>query len=223
MMFGSIMCLQILAHLPLANINLPANTQQSFEIIISIVSFDYFPLTDVVDFGFTETEPQSDKFELLGYETSNFIEGMGSIMLFFWAWFIYIILVALISCKRRRLQLKQKHKYFDAMKAWDSCLNFLQGTFFEAMVCVSVSMKQFAIFDFLNSSDKFSMVNHLLVTIIMVLFVGLITFFTLFRLPKLAELYDHTYRQKKKEHLNKARQTFKDNLKTHRANLGGTK
>ena len=33
-LFGSIMSLQILAHLPLANINLPANAMQSFDIMV---------------------------------------------------------------------------------------------------------------------------------------------------------------------------------------------
>ena len=80
------------------------------------------------------------------------------------------------------------------MKAWDSCLGFMLGTFFETMVCVSVSMRSFEMFDFLNHSDKFSLVNHMLVTIITVLFVGIITFFTLFRLPKLADFYDHSHK-----------------------------
>ena len=70
--------------------------------MINVVSFDYFPLTDVINFGFTETEPWSDKFELLGYETINFIEGMGSILLFIWIGFIYIILVSVVWFKRRR-------------------------------------------------------------------------------------------------------------------------
>lgn len=42
MLFGSIVVIQILAHLPLADIYLPANAQQQFDIMISIVSFDYF-------------------------------------------------------------------------------------------------------------------------------------------------------------------------------------
>ena len=99
------------------------------------------------------------------------------------------------------------------MKAWYSCLNFIQGTFFEAIVCVSVSTRSFDIFEYLNASDKFSIVNQLIITIIMVIFVGFIIFFTFLRLPQLADLYDHEYRQKKKDHLDKARQLFKDNLK----------
>ena len=84
MLYGQIVSLQILAHLPLVNIQIPANTQQAFEIMIKIVSFDYFPIHDIFDFGFSETEPWSQNFENLGYETINYIEGMGSINLFVW-------------------------------------------------------------------------------------------------------------------------------------------
>ena len=42
--FSSIISLQILAHLPLANITLPANALECFDIMVKIVSFDYFPI-----------------------------------------------------------------------------------------------------------------------------------------------------------------------------------
>ena len=167
--------------------------------MIEVVSFDYFPLTDYFDFGFTATEPWSDKFELLRYETINFIENMGSIILFIWIGFVYLLLVALVSFLRRRLNWK--HKYFDSMKAWYSSLEFMQGTFFEILVCVSVSMKTFGFFDYLNPADKFSIANHLLVLVLTVLFMGMITYFTLFRLPKLAALYEYEHRIKKKKNI----------------------
>ena len=62
---GSIVALQILAHFPLINVALPANARQSFDIMVNIVSFDYFPLTEIVDMGFTPTEPWSETFAYL--------------------------------------------------------------------------------------------------------------------------------------------------------------
>ena len=165
--------------------------------MIDVVSFDYFPLTDVINFGFTATEPWSDKFELLGYETVNFIEGMGSIMLLWWIGFVYLLVVAFVSYLRRRLNCQQrKYKWFDAWKAWDTCISFMQGTFFEVLVCVSVSMRSLALFDYLNYQDKFSIANHMLVTVSLVLFAGNITYFTFFRLPKLAALCAYEHRNK---------------------------
>lgn len=159
--FSSIVSLQILAHLPLANIQIPANAQQSFDIMIDVVSFDLFQLTDYVDFGFTETEPWSSKFEELGYETVNFMEGMGSIILFLWIGLIYLTIVAIVALVRRKTACKFKPSWFRTMRAVDRTLGFLQGTFFETMVCTSVSMRSFEYFQYLNAADKFSIANHI--------------------------------------------------------------
>ena len=42
MLFSSIISIQILAHFALADIYLPANAKQSFDIMVSAVSFDIF-------------------------------------------------------------------------------------------------------------------------------------------------------------------------------------
>lgn len=70
---------------------------QVFSILISVVSFDYFPLTDLVDFGFTETEPWNIRFSWLGYETTNFVEGMGSLIVFASIGVVYALFVVLMS------------------------------------------------------------------------------------------------------------------------------
>ena len=82
-LFGSIIMIQILAHLPLAsNLVLPANVLQTFDIMIGIVSFDFFQPTDYFDVGFTEMPYWSPNFDMLGYGSVNFVEGMGSIIVF---------------------------------------------------------------------------------------------------------------------------------------------
>ena len=61
-----------------------------------IVSFDYFEVSNIIDFGFTETRPWSENFGKLGYDSINFIEGMGSISLFFSLGIIWTILVLIL-------------------------------------------------------------------------------------------------------------------------------
>ena len=58
-LMGSIIIFQILAHMPLADIILPANAFEKFEIMVEVVSFDFFAITEYVDIGLTETEPWS--------------------------------------------------------------------------------------------------------------------------------------------------------------------
>ena len=82
MVFGSILVVQIMAHLPLTDIYLPANVLQTFQVIISVVSFDYFAPFNYLDAGFTEVWPYSSNFEWIGYQSVNFLLGIGSIGIF---------------------------------------------------------------------------------------------------------------------------------------------
>ena len=45
--------------------------------------FDFIPLTDIVAFDFTETDPINSNFDWLGYSSINTIELLGSLLLFF--------------------------------------------------------------------------------------------------------------------------------------------
>ena len=98
-LFGAIVMIQILAHLPLAQMaELPATASESFEIMQSIVSFDYFQPTDYITIDFTETAPWSEKFDTLGYGSINFVDGMGSILVFCIILVLYAIITAIFSC-----------------------------------------------------------------------------------------------------------------------------
>ena len=79
--WGGINAVQIIAHLPLNNINFPLNAQTFYYFLTEIVSFDLLSPFDHFDFGFTETQPYHSSYEWLGYETSNFFENLGSIAL----------------------------------------------------------------------------------------------------------------------------------------------
>ena len=53
-LLGSILVVQILAHTPLGDIKLPANLLQTYRVMLSFVSFDYFPPFEYIDVNFTE-------------------------------------------------------------------------------------------------------------------------------------------------------------------------
>ena len=98
--------------MPLANIFLPANTRQYFEILMEIVSFDYFPLTEVIDFGFTKTDPWSKNFEWLSYESINFMENMGSISLWICIGLLFALFVLILAAFKVNLRYKWVKKLF---------------------------------------------------------------------------------------------------------------
>ena len=185
-LFGSIIALQIIGHLPLQNVQLPAKSIQIFELVVQIVSFDYFPFTEVWDLGFTPTAPWSEQFVFLEYETVNFIEGLGSIMIFFWLGAIYLIMVLIAKVlNKQSCCCKKVPNSFSPLYAWYTSLDFLQGIFFEVMICLSVGFKMIEYRDYLNSADYISIYNQLAVFLIMIFFIGLITYFTYRVIPKL--------------------------------------
>ena len=212
-----------MAHAPLANIILPASAENSFDTMIDVVSFDYFPLTDVINFGFTPTEPWSSSFEYLGYETVNFIEGMGSILLCMWIGLVYILIVALLVCCRAKVGNNRCRGCLTPFTAFSTAIGFMLGTFFEVLVCLSVSMSMFEIWEFLNASDKFSIANQLVVVIPVVAVTLYGAFFALFRAPKLVALRKFEKLEKNKENLDSIRQNFKQTVKEKAANIENPK
>lgn len=79
--WGAINSLQIMAYLCLNNVPLPYLSFNLFDQLIKVVTFDVFPFTDYITFGFTKTAPFNDKFKWLGYSSSNPIENLGSVVI----------------------------------------------------------------------------------------------------------------------------------------------
>ena len=93
--WGAINSFSILAHMPLIKVSLPGSCFFIFDLLILFVTFDFFPIADIFDFGYTITDPWNDRFEWTGYGSVNFVENMGSLILFlsvilgrFTVWFL---------------------------------------------------------------------------------------------------------------------------------------
>ena len=53
-----------------------------FDIMIQFVSFDFFSPAVYIDFGFSATPAWTERFAWVGYNSVNFVENMGSILVF---------------------------------------------------------------------------------------------------------------------------------------------
>ena len=99
--------IQLVVHLPLFNVTIPANAMILFNELQLVVSFDYL---DKIypeyarDMHLTETEPLNVRFERLGYEERNIIANMGSIIFLlaftFLKTFTTVIIALLCRCKK---------------------------------------------------------------------------------------------------------------------------
>ena len=183
--------IQILAHLPLADIHFSANVHQAFQFLISFVSFDFFPPYEYINVTFREVESWSPRFEWLGYDSIIFLEGLGSIFIFAVIVFILLLITLLfklinISCPCRWLKEK-----FNVAKVWLTTVRFIDGTFFEIVVCISISLN-FIPFteegDLLNDTDEFSINSAYIFALAIFAYVVFFVYFQLCKAKQMVEI-----------------------------------
>lgn len=144
-----------------------------------IVSFDYFQPTEFVAVDFTETPPWSDAFDELGYGSINFVEGMGSIIIFCFFQVVYAIITAMFSIFRCGCCCKRAKETFTMKQVSDSSLNLIHGTFFEMLVCVSCSMFIFKYEQFFTTADWVSIYLQFTFAACLAFYILFITYFTI--------------------------------------------
>ena len=76
------------------------------------------------------------------------------------------------------------------------------------MVSISISMRMFSLWPYLNTIDKFSVANMLVVLLLMALFIGLVAFFAIVRAKQLVILKSSNKDEKHKEVIDTVRQNF---------------
>ena len=120
--------LQLIAHLPLFSISLPAVTLSFFKELQFVVGFDWFENYNnevlKLSFGITETEPYNLRFKSIGFDEHNILINAGCLM-FFLCFVVIKILVALgVSIFRCRCK-KEKGKKRMVSRSMNSKLSLI--------------------------------------------------------------------------------------------------
>ena len=171
--------------MPLANIFIPANTRQYFNIMMDIVSFDYFPLTEVIDFGFTKTDPWSKNFEWLSYDSINFMESMGSISLWIFIGLLFALVVFILSAFKINMRYKWIKKLFAPISLGKAAITAMQGTLFEIMISASIGVMIFELHEYWNIADKMCVAFQIFVSLMVVAFFGFVIFYSSCKIRKI--------------------------------------
>ena len=84
--------LQLILHVPLFTILLPPNVMSFFQALINVVSMDFFDFSPKLQAIFSlpddsTYEAYNDRFDLLGYSTTNTIYNLG-MPLFYLMWYV---------------------------------------------------------------------------------------------------------------------------------------
>ena len=172
-LFGMVKSLQITVFIALLSVPFSAETQAIFVVLLACVTYDFLPITDIYDFGFTETDPWNPRFESLGYGSSNFIDSLGSITVFI-CYLLFRILFSLIiyGCCFSKMQQTWIGRRFKPDTLKSDAIRFVLETFIELLI------SSLLIFNYVNKTnlslaDKISIsfqIGGLLTCVLYVLF-----------------------------------------------------
>ena len=116
-----------------------------------MISFDYFPPFEYIAVDFTEVGSWSPNFEWLGYDSVNFLEGLGSIAILASILLLRVVISLMLkTCKRKSRPCTCCEKIFSGSAVWMSSLTFIHATFFEIVVSASISMRMLLFVDHLS-------------------------------------------------------------------------
>lgn len=125
---------------------------------------------------------------MLGYESVNFLEGLGSIGIFAFLQFLTIIVAFFLRVLSIKCPCKWGQKTFSSSAVWSSTLTFVHGTFFEILVCVSISMSMVRFWDFYKSADHTSISISIVFLILLAAYLGFVAYFAVYKSHQMATL-----------------------------------
>lgn len=183
-LFSSINSLQITAHLPLINITFSSSSYFIFDILISFVVFDFLPM-DLLHFGFTQTEHWSEQFSWLGYDSGNYVELMGSLIVFFLLIVLqgfFILTLGNVSYCKKYPKLQ---KYLDTSAFKLGVVVYFYEALLELILCGVTGFKLWEIRSIWTRADKIAFGFLIVMNLCLIVFMGFLFHFLCCRLPKL--------------------------------------
>ena len=132
-MLGSIKNLQVIVHLVLLGVIVPANTAIFFSSLFKMIAFDPIEVGFMIDplFNLREIDEALDAaFEALGYESAYFITNMGSLIMVIFIQMILIPMHLSVWCCKPCCKRASRYSGNQLGKCyWNGILAFIDGTF----------------------------------------------------------------------------------------------
>ena len=109
---------------------------------------------------------------------------MGSILLVG----LFTAIIGMLSLLLTILRCKIKCQSLQPNEVLQSSVIFMMGTFFENLVCISISMQMLTYYEVLNSADKMSIAFQFIFLVAVAVFIVYVTYFALVVSPKIVML-----------------------------------
>lgn len=177
--------------------------------MISVVSFDFFSLSDYFDFEMLETEPWSPNFAFLLYGSVNFIEGAGSILIVGLLTIILGLLAILSKIFSCKIPCKRLESVLQPSNVVPTITLFCIGTFFEILVCISISMRMLDLYEYFSWTDHLSVAFQFTFLVAIIVFIAFVIYFTFKMAPQLVTMTNGNNIRARQDKLKVIRQNFK--------------
>jgi len=197
MLFSMVGSLQYILYLSVLNTNFPGNANLVFKHLMTVMSFDLIP--DFVMAPWyervsknTNQEDISDKFnqrfEQMGFKTSNWVVNLGSATVFFF-WMIALMIIlpvftktALLDRCRPGRRLKSTLRRTEQSLRWNQMMRFFIEMSFELSLVCAIRVKTYEKF---SKNERFFTYSAVTILVALVAFTYLISIFLVDNRPYL--------------------------------------
>jgi len=142
--FDVVKSTQILLHLLLINVSIPATTSTFFIQLIALMTYKIFdPSSFFIDYlNLEELEPLTDQYDLLGYQSLYVILNLGSVcfslFLPYLIWALMYLVINHLIIKYKTFAEKVTNYFF-----FDKAFAYLNETYFLLAMCASINLHYF--------------------------------------------------------------------------------
>jgi len=110
LLWGMVNTLQLVIHMNMLSVMMPANVQFFFSFIVNIVNFKIIPTKDIINkiVGAKDKLKESDvspEFQQTGYESTNLMQNLGLLLLAFIGLACLIALVLLLRLLAKKFEM----------------------------------------------------------------------------------------------------------------------
>eukprot|EP00347_Sterkiella_histriomuscorum_P006189 403353719 len=142
-LWGMINGFQLISHMPLMAINIPASTQAFFQFVVEISSFQFIN-TDVIDDKIFEIDefslkPFNNYFDQMNFESTNVVKNLGFLLIMFIFAIIMIIFTMMLKLYQFHTPIMTKLKDFLERTF---LFNFITRLFIEAQLPLTSQYQQ---------------------------------------------------------------------------------
>ena len=166
---------------------IPGEGYLFFETLAAIVEFDLIPVFDLWDAGFTPTEALTPGFQMLKFESLNFVESMGGVLIIgVFVLLIYPMIAFFLFRSALIHKIKSQRKNFEPMRLKQVFIGFMYGAAFDIIISTSLALYSFELLEVFNERDYTSVTLMFLFVITLAIFMVIIGKFSLFTTKKIS-------------------------------------